>query len=89
MFTESELPEGWDFLSRESAAAMEIELHREICEGHVLYGLECFAIARREDRDDFLFSVQGAAAPIYSVHLTWSWSEETSPDWPYAVSFES
>jgi hypothetical protein len=87
MFNESELPEGWYLLSKESATAMEKELHREICKGHVLYGLECFAIARREDRDDFLFSVKGATAPIYSVHLTWS--EETSPEWPYAVPFES
>ena len=60
MFTEGELPEGWYLLSKESSLEMENELKRETCKGHVLSGLVCFALARREDRDDFLFSVKGA-----------------------------
>jgi len=87
MFTENELPEGWILLSENSARTMKEELQREICNEHILHGKEVYAIARREDRDDVLFSVKDEENPLYSVHLTWS--QESKPDWPFVVPFVS
>jgi len=84
MFLENELPKGWSLLSEKEARAMEEELAREVCKKHVLYEKSVNAVARRDDRDDFLF-VDKNSDSIFLVHLTWS--KETSPDWPSVDSF--
>lgn len=66
---------------------MNDELNKEMCKGHKLYGLKFKALARKADRDVFLFNVEGAGSPLYVVHLTWS--KETSPEWPWITPFES
>jgi len=87
MFTENELPEGWYLLGEKESRAMEAELDREVCKEHILYEKKVTAIARREDRDDFLFSAKESEHPLYSVHLTWS--KESDPFWPHTTSFVS
>ena len=87
MFTENELPDGWILLSENSARTMKEELHREICNEHILHGKVVYAIARREDRDDVLFSVKDIETPLCTVHLTWS--QESKPDWPFVTFFAS
>ena len=87
MFTENELPDGWCLLGEKESRAMEAELERETCNEHILYQKKVVAIARREDRDDFLFSAKGAEHPLYSVHLTWS--QESDPFWPHTTPFVS
>lgn len=69
MFTENELPEGWCLSSENATRTMKEELHRELCDGHVLFKKGIFAVARREDRDDILFSAKHTKAPLYLVHL--------------------
>jgi len=54
------------------------ELLREVPEGHVLYGLVPRIVARRQDMDDFLFSLEDGR--YANVHLTWS--KESDPRWP-------
>lgn len=87
MFTQDELPEGWVKLNDKEVDDAVKELRRELCKGHVLYGKEFMAIARREDRDDFLYYIKDSDVPLYSVHLTWN--KESTPEWPYADAFES
>lgn len=87
MFTQDELPEGWLILNEKEVDGAAKELRKEMCKGHVLYGKEILAIARREDRDDFLFYVKNSDVALYSVHLTWN--KENAPEWPYAAAFES
>jgi len=79
---ETELPDGWRRVWGDAADPTLAELRRETRPGHVLHGLEAVPIARREDRDDVLFRVYGAAAPYYVVHLTWN--EGSEPPYPHA-----
>ncbi len=87
MFEESELPKDWILLADEAAVSLEIELKKEAPKGHILYGLECTALARHKITDDCLFKVLGADAPLYSVYLTGS--IESDPFWPVSEPFES
>lgn len=87
MFEENELPKSWIPLDEKTAMSLVKELKNEAPKGHVLYGLDCTALAKHENSDDYLFSVAGASAPLYSVHLTWS--KESDPFWPASVPFES
>jgi hypothetical protein len=41
--------------------------------------LKLLAVARRHDRDDFLFSFEDGTS-VAQVHLTWQ--KETNPQWP-------
>lgn len=63
------------------------ELYKEICAGHVLYGVKVKAVALRVDRDDVLFELVDQKCPLAVVHLTWR--KETTPAWPSAKLFES
>jgi len=56
----------------------EEELRREVCEKHVLFGIDAKIIARRQDLDDFLFELPNGR--FANVHLTWS--KESNPTWP-------
>lgn len=64
-----------------------VELEREVSLGHVLYGRPAEVVARRDDRDDFLISLEGDAWAI--VHLTWSVAPESDPIWPVTTAFDS
>jgi hypothetical protein len=75
---------------------LEAELARELPPGHRLFGRKVRAVARRVDRDDFLFVVEPvdrsgpfrAAPPEWAlVHLTWS--KETDPRWPSTEMYPS
>ena len=63
------------------------ELEKEVCRGHVLYGVKATAVALRVDRDDVLFELSGAEKPLAVVHLTWK--KEISLLWPLTDFFES
>jgi hypothetical protein len=63
----------------------EEELRREICEKHVLFGIEAKIIARRQDCDDFLFALPNGR--FAGVHLTWS--KESNPTWPGTTIYDS
>ena len=76
------LPTGWEPIP---ATAFVDELRREITGGHLLHGRAVTAIARRRDRDDVAFLVDGSRLCI--VHLTWN--VETSPEWPAARFVEA
>jgi hypothetical protein len=65
----------------------EIELQREMCAGHVLFGRSVIAVAARNDCDDVLFYL-GESAPSFAVvHLTYR--RETQPEWPHTELFDS
>ena len=82
-----ELPERWAALSTEQSDKFTDELHREVCEVHVLHATSMKAVARLKGRDDFLFCGLDANAPCFVVHLTWK--QEQSPDFPWATKFAS
>lgn len=55
------------------------ELRRELCPGHVLYGVDADAIGKRQRRDDVLFLLPDGR--VAEVHLTQK--VETDPRWPW------
>lgn len=63
----------------------ETELARELCDGHVLYGVHAKIVARRQDLDDFLFELPDGR--FANVHLTWA--HESHPTWPSTEIYES
>lgn len=77
-------PDGWFAVSAQEADAFAMELHREVSSAHPLYGKSLLCLARRKDRDDFLFQSTSEAA-CYVVHLTWS--PEKAPDFPWVTCF--
>jgi hypothetical protein len=66
---------------------LEEELRKEIGDRHPLLGLEIKVLARRDDRDDVLASLEDGR--VAEVHLTWSGKKEAHPNWPRTVIFES
>lgn len=84
---EKKLPENWEFISSESQNKFSQELKRELSSNHVLYNIEAFAIARRTDRDDFLFSILHPDFNFAQVHLTWR--IETESIWPSTSLFKN
>jgi hypothetical protein len=65
------------------------ELRRELSSGHVLFGLPMRAIARRQDCDDVLFSIEDGTGRAAVVHLTWTRSPPESPPWPGSAVYDS
>lgn len=69
---------------------LEAELEKEICEGHVLSGLPRHVLAKRDDQDDVLVSLEnGENGRVAEVHLTWSSSKEMDTRWPRTLLFNS
>ena len=66
-------------------ARLEIELRREVCEKHVLFGIEARIMARRQDCDNCLFSLPNGR--FAEVHLTWP--KESDPTWPDTRIYDS
>jgi hypothetical protein len=78
---EIEWPEGWRPIGdNDTGTAFETELYRELCATHALSGLRVSTLGRRDDRDDFLFSLDDGR--VAEVHLTWL--QENIPEWPKA-----
>lgn len=63
-----------------ASIALERELARELPEGHALAGLTARPLARRLDRDDVLFEIDGKGP--FVVHVTWSAHPERDPQGP-------
>jgi hypothetical protein len=66
-------------------AAFEDQLRKEVPQGHVLHGLVVKIVARREDQDDFLFSLEDGRFAV--VHL--SWSDATTAGFPRTEIYET
>jgi hypothetical protein len=66
--------------------ALTFELKREAAKGHVLHDVSVNAVARRQDTDDVLFSLQDGTGRVAVVHLTWKM--ETNPAWPRVSMFQ-
>lgn len=78
----------WDAeKKREYCTAWEGQLKREVGPKHVLFGKAASLIARRFDRDDALFQLDGPE--VAEVHLTWARGMEPDPAWPNAAIFSS
>lgn len=86
-FGEIQFLEPWYYI--ESNGDLEIELHKELSIGHVLYGEKLKAIAKREDNDDVLFIGIGKEPFVAEVHLTWSGKKEADLKWPKTLKSES
>jgi hypothetical protein len=67
----------------------ERELEREICDTHLLHGQRVTALAQGGNGDDIVFFVHTTPARLAVVHLTYSRTRETSPDWPSTGMFDS
>jgi len=71
----------------ENSSTFVDELQRELPIGHQLFGVPVVAIARRNDRDDVLFSRLDGSSQVALVHMTWA--VESSPIYPHTELFES
>ena len=69
--------------------SLEHELRKEVGAGHVLYGRNVRAIARRADQDHVLFELDDDVQQLALVHLTWGSKQETDARWPATVVFNS
>lgn len=83
---EFELPDEWERLEEKLCLKFDLELKKELCATHPLYGINCKCIAKRINRDDFLFQLIDTDLQYAVVHLTWS--VETEPDWPWTTLFK-
>lgn len=75
----------WYPIEREDERhAMLVELQRELDSTHPLNGVAAIAIARRQDNDDVLFSLEDGRMAV--VHLTWIGKQDKSP-FPWTVLY--
>lgn len=82
------LPEPWyEIDGVRIRDALQAQLEREIGEGHALAGESAMAVARRDDRDDVLFSLSAGRWAI--VHLTWVATPAPDPRWPRTWVFDT
>ena len=82
----SELPKGWEIIPDDKKKFFEFELVNELCSEHILFQKDVQVLARKSDRDDFLFLIDGLEKTLCVVHLTWS--KETNPNWPSTTQFK-
>jgi len=85
-FRTPEWRDPWVPVSKDHAPLLKGELSRELPAGHALYGHHARAIARRLDRDDVLFLLDGGPC-VAVVHLTYLSQPEQTPEWPWARVF--
>ncbi len=71
------------------ANELELELKKELSNGHVLEGKPVTIIARRKDNDDVLVKVTEEPVIYAVVHLTWSKSKERVPKCPRTTIYGS
>ena len=79
----------FDAVEPDSRHYFEQELEREVCDSHVLAGQRVTALAQGGNGDDIVFFVHATPARLAVVHLTYSRTRETSPDWPSTGMFDS
>ena len=73
-------PEPWWAISDEAERSdIERELGAELTSGHALVGRPARAIARRDDSDAVLFSLEDSL--VAEVHLTWSGQNDSEFPW--------
>jgi hypothetical protein len=65
------------------------ELYSEVCERHVLFGVNARPIAHRQDCDDFLFELLDGSGRFAAVHLTYAQHPEPDPRWPEVEIFST
>ena len=58
------------------------ELYAELCEGHILFGVQARPVARRQGCDDVLFELLDGSGRFAVVHLTYAQHPETDSRWP-------
>jgi hypothetical protein len=63
------------------------ELHDEVSESHVLFGIKTRSVARRQDCDDVLFELLDGSGRFAVVHLTYARHPELGPRWPETVVY--
>jgi hypothetical protein len=65
-------PAPWHSIADDAAQieGMQRELRRELSTGHPLFAMPTRAIARRQDCDDALFSIEDGSGRVAVVHLT-------------------
>jgi hypothetical protein len=73
-------PEPWEQVAADNN--LLAVLQTELGPGHILYGKDLVAIARRGDNDDVLFELKGGEFRYAIVHLTWAGRPEPDPRWP-------
>lgn len=80
---EIDLPEPWHWITTDFST----ELYHELPHGHILAGKSVRSVARRQDRDDFLFEIIHADFQYAVVHLTWQ--KETKNLWPVSKLYKN
>jgi hypothetical protein len=81
------LPDGWFPVSESEAGLFATELKKEMSPAHPLNDVAAVCLARRKDRDDYLFQVPLIDKTHVVVHLTWS--KENSADFPWTTFFRN
>lgn len=76
-------PEGWRAVAAGESDGLVAEIARELADGHILKGRAFTVIARRDDQDDVLLTLDDGE--IAEMHLTWA--RETSPNFPGAMLY--
>ena len=66
---------------------LSAHLQSDIPPQHLLYGVKAIPVARRVDRDDVLFHIDGGKMPLAVVHMTWR--REKDPRWPKTEMYGS
>ena len=85
--TVDSLRDPWISIEDRSAAfGLETELRKEVADGHRLWPIVGWAVARRRDRDEVLFRLSDGRWAI--VHLTWA-NHPESPPWPATTVYGS
>lgn len=69
--------------------ALLIELRREVCESHPLFGVAVRPLGSRQDCDDVLFSLLDGSNRFAVVHLPFAQHPESDPTWPKTRLFDS
>ena len=63
------------------------ELYAEVCDRHVLSGIQARPVACRQDCDDVLFELLDGSGRFAVVHLTYAQHPETDLRWPETLMY--
>jgi hypothetical protein len=64
------------------------ELEKELCIEHVLFGKKLEIVARRRDKNEYLFRIL-EEEKFAQVNLTWRGAVESDPFWPVTTIYDS
>ena len=79
----------FDAVEPDSRHYFEQELEREVCDTHILSGKRVTALAQGGNGDDIVCFVHATPPRLAVVHLTYSRTRETGPDWPSTGMFDT